>query len=671
MNKLLIEIGTEELPASVILPALGFLKERLGSILQAKSVKTYGTPRRLALLFEDFPNERTLKEEVIFGPPKSVAFDEEGRPTRALEGFLRKNNASLQEVKVLKKNRGEYVAIVRQVEEKSPVEKIQESFEELLLEVPFPKRMRWTSSRRITFSRPVRWILALFNGQVLKLRFGEVESSNRTKGHRFLGREVELTREEDYERLLKENFVIPSYEERLGLVREGVFRLASQVGGEPTYPEGLLEEVTNLVEYPFPVLGSFEEKYLELPERVIVTVCAHHQRFFCIKKDGKLLNYFVGVSNNKPNEKIRKGYERVLRARLEDALFFYREDLKKDLSALVEELRKVIFHPRIGSVYDKVKRMEEIALRLCQQIGCPPETLGKVKEAVRLSKADLLTEMVKEFDELQGYMGYVYALKQGYDEEVARALWEQYRPSSPEDELPQTLTGSILSLADKIDNLYSFFKAGEVPRGSSDPYGLRRNAFGIIRILDSRGWNLDLSAFRNLYGDFKNYPRLVEFMAQRLVSYLEKYPPDIVRAVLKVHSPMKPYEVLEKVRKLYEASLKEEFPKLVESGKRVHRIIPEGWESTEVREELLQQREEKLLYEKLRELESRDIGDPLDLLQIKEYIDSFFDNVRVMAEEEELRRNRLALLKRVLNLFHKFGDFNEIVLKEGSDVSKQ
>jgi len=669
MNKLLIEIGTEELPASVILPALEFLKERFNSILGAKHVKTYGTPRRLTLLFKDFSNKRSLKEEIIFGPPRNVAFDKEGKPTKALEGFLRKNKATPNEVKILKKNKGEYVAVVRHVEEKAPVEKLKESFEEVLLEIPFPKRMRWTSSKKITFSRPVRWILALFNSEVLELRFGLVKSSDRTRGHRFLGNEIKLEREEDYEKLLKENFVIPSFEERRELIREGVFKLASQVGGKPAFPGGLLEEVTNLVEYPFPVLGSFEEKYLELPDRVIITVCAHHQRFFCIEKDGKLLNYFVGVSNNKPTEKVKRGYERVLKARLEDALFFYREDLKKDLSALVKELKKVIFHPKIGSVYDKVKRMEGIGEELCKQLGCSPDILTKLKEAVKLSKADLLTEMVKEFDELQGYMGYIYALKQGYDREVAKALWEQYKPSSPEDEIPETVTGSLLSLADKIDNLYSFFKAGEIPRGSSDPYGLRRNAFGVIRILDKRKWNVDLSVFKKFYGDFKNYPKLEDFLAQRLLSYLESYPPDLVRAVLKVHSPMKPYKVLESVRKLYEASLKEEFPKLVESGKRVHRIIPEGWESTEVKEELLKEKEEKELYRKLKELEEKEPENPLELLELKEYIDAFFDNVRVMAEEKELRENRLALLKRVLNLFHRFGDFNEIVLKEGSDVS--
>lgn len=667
MNNLLIEIGTEELPASVIFPALEYLKEKFNEILQAKRVFTYGTPRRLALVFEDFENERKEKEEVIWGPPKSTAYDEEGKPTKALEGFLKKNNASLEEVRILPKGKAEYVALVRKVLEKSPVERLQESFEEILLSIPFPKRMRWTSSKSLTFSRPVRWILALFNGEVLELRFGELFSSNKTRGHRFLSsKEIEVSSPEGYLKSLKENFVIPDIEERKEIIRLQVERLASEVGGRPIYPEGLLEEVTNLVEYPFGVLGSFDEKYLALPELVIITVAAHHQRFFCVERDGKLINYFVGISNNRVNEKIKKGYERVLRARLEDALFFYNEDLKKPLDSLVPRLKEVLFHPKIGTMLEKVERMEEIANRICKRLSCNWE---KVKTAVRLSKADLLTEMVKELDELQGYMGYVYALKQGYDEEVAKALWEQYMPKGLEDRVPETLTGTVLSLSDKIDNLYSFFKAGEIPKGSSDPYGLRRSAFGIFKILDEKGIDLDLREFKDIYGDFEHFEKLEEFLRQRLISYLEAYPIDIVRSVLKVYSPFEPYKVITKVRTLYEASKSESFQKLVEVGKRVSRIIPKGWEEREVKEELLKAPEEKELYEKLKELEKRQLKDPLELLELKEYVDKFFDQVMVMVKEEDIMRNRLALLKRIEDLFRIFGDFNEIVIKEGNDVS--
>ncbi|RUM31331.1 MAG: glycine--tRNA ligase subunit beta, partial [Aquifex sp.] len=522
---------------------------------------------------------------------------------------------------------------------------------------------RWTSSKRITFSRPVRWILALFNGEVLRLSFGSVKSSNKTFGHRFLSKGgIEVKEVSEYENLLKENFVIPDFSERKEIILKALKKSAEDIGGKPFYPEGLVEEVANLVEYPFPVLGKFEEKYLELPPLVITTVAAHHQRFFCFERDGKLLNYFLGISNNKPNEKIKEGYEKVLKARLEDALFFYREDLKKDLKSLIPELKKVLFHPKIGSMYEKEERMEKIAKKLCPLLSCEWE---KVKEAVWLSKVDLLTEMVKELDELQGYMGYVYAKSQGYDEEVAKALWEQYFPKSLEDKVPETKTGTILSLSDKIDNLYSFFKVGEIPRGSSDPYGLRRSAFGIIKILDVKNIDVNLEEFKEIYGEFKHYPKLVDFIKQRLVSYLEDYPIDIVRAVLNVYSPMEPYKVIRKVRILYEASRSPEFPLVVEAAKRVIRIIPKDWKNYEVDEKLLIEEAERELYEKLKEFESKDIASPLELLPLKKYIDNLFDNVKVMAEEEEIRRNRISLLKRVEKLFRKFGDFNEIVIKEG------
>ncbi len=666
MNKLLIEIGTEELPASVISPALEYLKSKFNEILQAEKVRTYGTPRRLTLIFENFKNERTEREEIIWGPPKNIAFDEKGNPTKALNGFLKKNKATIEEVKVLKKDKGEYVAIVRKVLEKTPVEKIQENFEDILLSVPFPKRMRWTSSKRITFSRPVRWLVALFNDEEIELKFGNLKSNRKTRGHRFLSpKEVEINKIDDYEKILKENFVIPSIDERRKIIENEINRLSKEVGGKPTYPEGLLEEVANLVEYPYAVLGKFEEKYLELPELVIITVAAHHQRFFCVEKNGKLTNYFIGISNNRPNEKIKEGYEKVLRARLEDALFFYREDLKKRLEELVPKLKEVIFHPKIGSMYEKVQRMEKIALKLCEKLKCDTE---KVKTAVKLSKADLLTEMVKELDELQGYMGYVYALKQGYDEEVAKAIWEQYFPK--DGKLPETLTGTVLSLSDKIDNLFSFFKVGEIPKGSSDPYGLRRSAFGILKIVDEKNIDINLLDFKDIYGDFKNLDKLEDFLRQRIISYLEDYPIDIVRAVLKVYSPFEPYKVIKNVRIIFEASKEKEFKTLVEIAKRVHRIIPEGWKETKVREDLLIQKEEKELYEKLKELEKEKIENPLQLLKLKDYINSFFDNVRVMAEEEEIKRNRISLLKRIDNLFKIFGDFNEIVIKEGSNVSR-
>ncbi|MDQ7083156.1 MAG: glycine--tRNA ligase subunit beta [Aquificota bacterium] len=367
-----------------------------------------------------------------------------------------------------------------------------------------------------------------------------MRSGRITYGHRFLSSgPIEVKRAEDYLRVLEENHVIPDVERRRRMILKEIEKIAGSVGGKPEYPEGLVEEVANLVEYPFPVMGCFEERFLELPEKVIVTVCAHHQRFFCVSKGGRITNHFIGISNNRPEgETIKRGYERVLKARLEDALFFYREDLKKKLDDLVPKLSGVLVHPKIGTVLDKVNRLKALCLRICDILKLPEETKSKVLRASHLSKADLLTEMVREFDELQGYMGYVYALKQGEDEEVALALRDQYRPSGPEDETPKTVTGAVLSLADRIDNLISFFSAGEIPKGGSDPYGLRRSAFGMFRILEERNWEVDIRAVLDLYGEVKNLDELEAFISQRLESYLGDQ--DLVRAVLSVRSPLNP-----------------------------------------------------------------------------------------------------------------------------------
>jgi len=377
------------------------------------------------------------------------------------------------------------------------------------------------------------------------------------------------------------------------------------------------------VEYPFPVTGSFDERFLELPDRVIVTVCAHHQRFFCISVNGRLTNRFVGISNNAPKtDVIRRGYEKVLRARLEDALFFYKEDLKKRLEDLVPRLSEVLIHPRIGNVLEKVERLRRIADRLCAEISCSEETRRRVMRAAYISKADLMTEMVREFDELQGYMGYVYALKQGEDEEVALALYEQYKPVGAEDEVPQTTTGTILALADRIDNLISFFKAGEIPRGSSDPFGLRRAALGLLRIIDEKDWDIDLRWFRDIYGSDRWEEELAAFLAGK-------------------ESPL--------LADAYEAY------------RRVVKILPEGWTGAEVQESLLREKEEVALWNALRELEGRDICIQ-DLADLKRPLDDFFNRVLVMEKDERLKANRLALLTKAKNLFNRVADFSKLVL---------
>jgi len=392
------------------------------------------------------------KKFIIYGPPWHVSFDKEGNPTKALIKFLEKNGAEEKDVIKVKKGKGEYAAIEKSEKGESPLNKLKENLESIISSAPAPKKMRWDSSG-ITFPRPIRWIVALCNEEVIDAKVGNIKAGRETFGHRLLNPEkLEIKKADDYESV-----------------------------GLPAYPEGLLEEIANLVEYPFIISGEFDKKYLDLPELVIITVSAHHQRFICVKeKTGRLLPYFIAVSNNGRNaEAIKKGYERVLKARLEDALFFYKEDLK------------ILQHPKIGSMFDKVKRLEDISSKIANQLGFKEEKIKKLRRASILSKADLLTEMVKELDELQGYMGYIYALKQGEDEEVAKA---------------------VLSIADKWDDLTSYFSAGEIPKGNSDPHGLRRAFSGILRILFDRNWNINL---RNITYVPKE---LEEFILQRTLT---------------------------------------------------------------------------------------------------------------------------------------------------------
>ena len=654
MKDLLIEIGTEELPARVIKQASDAIKEKLSHILGRQDIKTYSTPRRLAFYVKDFENVSPKKEEIIWGPPVKVAYEGE-KPTRALTAFLEKNSASLEDVVHLKKGEGLYVAIRKVIEEEKPLDKLQKSFEEVIQSVPLPKTMRWDGSN-LRFSRPIRWLCALYGGEVVPLSLGKLRADRLTYGHRILSPDaVRIERPEEYKEILRERYVIVDYEERLNMVLTLLKDHARTLGGKPVYPEGLEEEVTNLVEAPFAVVGKFEEKYLELPDKVIMTVLAHHQRFFCIEKDGRLLPYFIGISNNRPaNETIAKGYEKVIRARLEDALFFYREDLKNSLESLVPQLSEVLFHPKAGSMWEKVKRVRELSLKLAESLGLE-EKREKIERASYLCKADLLTHMVRELDELQGYMGYVYALKQGEDPEVALALYEHYLPVRPSDPLPTGQVSAVLSLADKLDSLYTLLSVGELPTGSSDPYGMRRLAHGLFAVIDAFGWNIDIRTLcENITQD------LEEFFRVRLESYLSAYPQDIVRAVLEVKDPLRPYEVISLVKRLATLRDEEKFKKLVETYKRVVKILPSGWEEEMVEERFFKQEEERRLWTTLKALEGAQ--DPAELASFKEPVDLFFDSVLVMDSVEEVRRNRLALLLRVKKAFNRFADFSKIVI---------
>lgn len=687
----LLEIGTEELPAFSVKPALKYLEESLKGLLEQDEltfgdIKTFGTPRRLAVFVKELSEEKPQKTQTVWGPPKNIAFDEKGRPTKALEGFLKRNGATLEQVKILPKGKGEYVALEKIVGGE-PAEKIlAKALPRILDNIPFPKYMRWDSSGKL-FLRPVRWILAITSKRVVKFKWGNLKSGSYTYGHRFLsggetfrGRKIEVKDPKEYLKLLKENYVIADHKERKKQIEKALSEWEEKLQARVPLREELTEENTFLVEYVYPILCSFDEKYLELPPLVIVTVSAHHQRFFCFQKpNGEVVNRFLAISNNVPKEEgiVRKGFEKVLRARLEDALFFYREDLKRPLESLVPQLKGVVQHSKLGTLYDKTQRLiklgEEIAKNLC------PQKVEKVKRACFLSKADLLTEMVKELDELQGYMGFVYAKAQGEDGEVAKALWEQYKPKGSQDELPQTEVGTVLALADKLHDLVGYFGIGEKPKSSADPLGLRRACLGIIRIVEGKNLDLDLKGLiEKTYDLFEGLKlskgelvrELEEFFKQRVVNYLSPvYGKEIVHAVVSARGGFEIGEITQTVKQLSHILNTSQLAAVREAYRRVKKIISRVKDTYEVDEKLLKTPYEEKLYNWLLQLEeefkSLSPSQRVEkLAELKGIIDQFFDNVMVMAKEEELRKNRIALLQRIKKLFETVADFEKLPLRE-------
>jgi glycyl-tRNA synthetase beta chain len=686
----LLEIGVEELPAASVLPAVDFVKSEFENFFKERQIpfgeiKTFATPRRLTVLVEKLAESEPLKKEIVFGPPKNIAFDENGNPTKALLGFLKKNGVSLEEVKVLKKGKGEYVAVEKTVGGRKTEELLAELIPKILDRIPFPKRMRWDSSGK-TFLRPVRWILALADGRVVKFKWGNLESSNITYGHRFKdadtfrGRRLEITDPVDYFKKLDEFFVQLDHRERRKKIEETLSVYEGEFDAGVPKREELVEENTFLTEYVYPVLGTFSERYLELPPLVIITVAAHHQRFFCFQReDGTVVPKFLAISNNVPKDdsKVREGYENVLRARLEDALFFYREDLKTPLEELVPKLGGILQHPKLGTLYDKTLRLEKLTPEIEKTTN--PQKVEKTKRAAHLSKADLLTEMVKELDELQGYMGYIYAKAQGEDEEVALALWEQYKPKGEGDEVPSTDTGTALSIADKLHDLVGYFGVGEKPRSSADPLGLRRAALGIIRILDAKRFNLDLKGFvEKTYDLFEKLelskPEVVEelenFFRQRLVNYLsERYPKELVLAVVETREGFDVVGTINAVEELYKILSTEEVALAREAYRRVRKIIAKIKETYKVDENLLNLPEERELYQTLAELEklfeTLGVAEKVKkLAEFKKIVDRFFDNVMVMDKDEKIRQNRVALLQRTKKLFEQVADLEKLPLKD-------
>lgn len=681
---LLLEIGTEEIPARFLPGAIQGLKENAAIFLKEtyidfSEIQTYATPRRLSLIATGLPGMQEARVKEIFGPPKKLAFDKDGRPTKAAIGFAQSQGVSVESLTIKSKDKGEYVVAV--IEEKGiPVKDLlPEVFKRLVLSIRFPKTMRWGNGS-MRFARPIHWLLALFGNDVVHFEIDGIKSSNMTRGHRFLSPgSFKVEGISTYKDSLKNKSVILDHDERKQIILDGIRRLSGQAGGMPVEDEELIETVNFLVEYPVPVLCSFLKDYLKLPKELLITVMKDHQKYFAIEdNEGKLTNNFIVISNTKGDnaETVRIGAERVIKARFEDARFYFEEDTRKPLHERIEDLKKVTFHDRLGSLYEKTKRIASIAEFFAERLL--PSEKDKLSRAAWLSKTDLITGNVREFPELQGIMGKYYAIHDREDSEVAKALEEQYLPVHSGGKLPQTEIGALLSIADKIDNIATFFSIGLIPTGSEDPFALRRQALGIIAIILDKGYDISIKdlidkALENLSNtkDFAEAKKnILQFFEQRFEPVFsdQGYSTDLIYSILPLSLDLQLKDIQERLNALQKFKELAEYDNFLLAIKRVNNIIPKA-EILELKTELLIEESEKKLKESLDSvrsgltelLQGRKYYDAIQLLSsLNDPINQFFDRVLVMDKRDEIKQNRLALLKEIWITAYQIADFAKL-----------
>jgi glycyl-tRNA synthetase beta chain len=684
-KELLLEIGTEEIPARFLPPVLEEMAASCRKMLDAErigvgEILTWGTPRRLALVAREVGVAQAEVTQEIIGPPKAVAFDAAGKPTPAATGFARTQGVAVTDLIEVDTPRGVYLAVSKSTTGRPTAERLPELLPGFILGLSFPKSMRW-GAETITFARPIHWILARYGGAVVPFQVGDVTSGGSTYGHRFLAPEAaDAADTQTYMAALKAAKVIVDPVARRALLSEELARAADAVQGEVVPNPGLLEENTFLVEYPSVVVGNFEDKFLALPDEVLITSMREHQRYFSLRgKDGKLLPHFIAVNNTltRDPDVVRQGHERVIRARLSDAMFFFQEDSKTPLAKRVEALKGVVFHSLLGTSYEKMERFRELAVSLSRQLA--PELADAVARAATLCKADIVTEMVGEFPSLQGVMGRQYARLSGEAPEVAEALFTHYLPRHADDELPPDKVGALVGLADRLDTICGCFGVGLSPTGAADPYGLRRHALAVIRILRSLKLHLDLveavAVALELLKDKisrtgeETALEVLDFFQTRLQNLLlvEGFDHESITAVLAAGC-RDVVDAADKVKALAAVRQSPEFPALAVAFKRVINIA-QGAEPGAVSALLFEHPEENVLYESTelmeleveRALESRDYPRVCRALaNLKGPVDAFFEKVLVMAKDVGLRRNRLALLVRISQTFLKMADFSKI-----------
>ncbi len=690
-KELILEIGTEEIPAGFMRDAIDKLskiasRELAGNALAYGNISSYGTPRRLTLRVTDLTDKQEDQSRENYGPPVRIAFDDKGDPTNATIGFAKSQGVEVKDLVTVTRDRGEFLAAVKKIKGQKTEKLLKELLPGIIMDLPFKKSMKWGDGEAV-FARPIRWILAVYGGKTINFKIEEVKSSSKSRGHRFMSPgHFSVSGWDDYTEGLEKGFVVLDQDRRQDLIEKGINDLAGEIGGSALRDEDLLETVTYLVEYPVVLKGDFEEGFLELPKEVLISVMKNHQKYFPVlsrSESGKLMPHFIFVAGTKTKDSrvVAKGNERVIRARFTDARFFYDEDRAMPLSDKIGKLKDMVFLSDLGTYYDKTERLKVLAGVIGRQIAIEP--LTDVLRAAELSKADLATQMVFEFPELQGIMGKYYAILSGEKEGVAAAIEEQYMPTSREGDLPGTDIGSVLGIADKLDTISACFISGLIPTGTSDPYALRRHAIGIINIVLDKNFHLSINglirasiaaivdqAHGKPPGSQDNMLTEVSgFFKERFRNIMisDGFPQDVVDAAISAEFD-DIVEVKRRIEALSELRKAPDFDSLGIAFKRVVNIV-KGQPKGEVSERLFVEPVERELYlsfidtrEKVGgKMSERNYPDALSIMKtLKEPVDKFFDHVHVMDENTELRKNRLSLLWEIRDLFFRIADFSKL-----------
>ncbi|WP_413627359.1 glycine--tRNA ligase subunit beta [Fructilactobacillus vespulae] len=686
----LLEIGLEEMPAHVVTPSIDELAENTEKYLKEQriefsGIKKFSTPRRLAIEISGLAEKQPDVDEEVKGPAEKIAKDAEGNWSKAAIGFTKGQGVSTDDITFKELKGVNYVFVNKHVPGKS-VEEVLGGLVDIVSAMTFPTMMKWNTNK-FQFVRPIKWIVALLDNEVVPLELVHVQAGRISDGHRFLGKKVTIDSATDYEKDLDDEFVIVDADKRKALIKSQIEKIANDNDWKVDIDDELLEEVNNLVEYPTSFFGKFDERFLDVPRDVLITSMRNHQRFFYVEdQNNQLLPYFISVRNGNSDyiENVIEGNEKVLAARLYDAEFFYKEDQSHDIDYFVNKLKDVTFHDKISSVYDKMTRVKLISNLIGKVVKLTETEQNDLARAAEIYKFDLVTGMVGEFSELQGIMGEKYALLNGENSEVAAAIREHYLPISADGELPESKVGAVLSIADKLDSIMTFFAAGMVPSGSNDPYALRRQASGIVRVVANQHWRFNLDELMEAVVQGENTAKINppidqltvvalvnDFIKERIKRYLNgEISYDLIDAAVNATNTDIIYNI-ETANVLNKQRESSDFKTTIESLTRVTRIAKKADfkpSSIEIDSSLFEEDVEHKLDEMVKALaDNFDSLSAVDayarLAELEPIISAYFDKIMVMADDEKLKNNRLSELSLLASLINHFAEVDKIITK--------